>query len=43
MAPVSRLLKPRVGYTDLQRIPEDGRRYELYDGEVSPLAEHRGD
>lgn len=33
MAPV-RVLKPRVGYTDLCQYPEDGRRYELYDGEV---------
>ena len=24
----------RVSYTDLERWPEDGRRYELYDGEV---------
>jgi Uma2 family endonuclease len=45
MAPVSRLLKPRVCYTDLQREPEDGPRYELYDGEVfvvpSPLPIHQ--
>ncbi len=33
MAPV-RVLRPRVSYTDLQQTPEDGRRYELYDGEV---------
>ncbi len=44
MAPVE-ALKPRVGYTDLLRAPEDGRRYELYDGEVfvvpSPLPIHQ--
>jgi len=32
---------PRVSYADMERWPEDGRRYELYDGEVfeipSPL------
>jgi Uma2 family endonuclease len=33
MAPV-KLGRPRVSYADLQRAPEDGRRYELYDGEV---------
>lgn len=27
--------RPRVSYADLERWPEDGRRYELYDGEVS--------
>jgi len=25
---------PRVSYAELERWPEDGRRYELYDGEV---------
>jgi len=25
---------PRVSYADLEGWPEDGRRYELYDGEV---------
>ena len=24
----------RVSFADLERAPEDGRRYELYDGEV---------
>jgi Uma2 family endonuclease len=33
MAPV-KLVQPRVSYADLQQTPEDGRRYELYDGEV---------
>ena len=33
MAPV-KLVQPRVSYADLQETPEDGRRYELYDGEV---------
>jgi len=36
---------PRVSYADLARWPEDGRRYELYDGEVhvvpSPLPLHQ--
>ena len=27
-------VQPRVSYADLERTPEDGRRYELYDGEV---------
>lgn len=27
-------VRPRVGYSDLARAPEDGRRYELYDGEA---------
>ena len=44
MAPVN-TLKPRVGYTDLVHAPEDGRRYELYDGEVlvvaAPLPRHQ--
>jgi Uma2 family endonuclease len=35
----------RVSYADLERWPEDGRRYELYDGEVfeipSPLPLHQ--
>ena len=26
--------RPRVSFADLERTPEDGRRYELYDGEV---------
>lgn len=33
MAPV-KASRPRVAYADLERMPEDGRRYELYDGEV---------
>ena len=32
--PSVKLLRPRVSFADLQRAPEDGRRYELYDGEV---------
>jgi hypothetical protein len=28
-------VKPLVSYADLQRMPEDGKRYELYDGELS--------
>jgi Uma2 family endonuclease len=27
-------VRPRVSYADLERAPEDGRRYELYDGKV---------
>jgi Uma2 family endonuclease len=37
--------RPRVTYADLERAPEDGRRYELYDGEVcvvpSPIPRHQ--
>ena len=36
---------PRVSFAELQQWPDDGRRYELYDGEVivvpSPLARHQ--
>ena len=36
---------PRVSYADMERWPEDGRRYELYDGEVfeipSPIPLHQ--
>jgi Uma2 family endonuclease len=36
---------PRVSYADLERWPDDGRRYELYDGEVyvipAPLLIHQ--
>ena len=36
---------PRVSFADLERWPDDGRRYELYDGEVyvvpSPLPLHQ--
>jgi Uma2 family endonuclease len=39
------LVRPRVSYADLQRAPEDGRRYELYDGEVfvvpAPIPRHQ--
>jgi Uma2 family endonuclease len=38
-------VQPRVSYADLQRLPEDGPRYELYDGEVfvipSPIPWHQ--
>ena len=44
MTPV-RVVRPRVSYTDLQQAPEDGRRYELYDGEVfvvpAPIPRHQ--
>ena len=37
--------KRRVSFTDLQRMPDDGNRYELYDGELrvvpSPLLKHQ--
>ncbi len=45
MALVERVVRPRVSYSDLCQQPEDGRRYELYDGEVfvvpSPLPLHQ--
>jgi Uma2 family endonuclease len=45
MARVGQVVKPRVSYTDLLHQPEDGRRYEIYDGEVfvvpSPLPLHQ--
>ena len=38
-------IRPRLTYADLERMPDDGRRYELYDGEVvvvpSPLPLHQ--
>ena len=38
-------VKPRVSYSDLERMPEDGNRYELYDGELyvvpAPLPVHQ--
>jgi Uma2 family endonuclease len=38
-------VRPRVSYADLERAPEDGRRYELYDGEVfvvpAPIPRHQ--
>jgi len=44
MGPV-RIVQPRVTYADLERAPEDGRRYELYDGEVfvvpAPVPRHQ--
>jgi Uma2 family endonuclease len=40
-----RIVQPRVSYGDLERAPEDGLRYELYDGEVfvvpAPLPRHQ--
>ena len=37
--------QPRVGYTDLVDMPDDGRRYEIYGGELvvvpSPLLGHQ--
>jgi Uma2 family endonuclease len=43
MSPMT--VRPRVSHTDLERAPEDGRRYELYDGEVfvvpAPLPKHQ--
>jgi Uma2 family endonuclease len=45
MALVEKVVRPQVSYTDLCQQPEDGRRYELYDGEVfvvpSPLPLHQ--
>ena len=38
-------VQPRVSFADLERAPEDGRRYELYDGEVyvvpAPILRHQ--
>ena len=38
-------VQPRVGYTDLVNMPEDGRRYEIHGGELvvvpSPLPRHQ--
>jgi Uma2 family endonuclease len=38
-------VRPRVSFADLERTPEDGRRYELYDGEVyvvpAPIPRHQ--
>ncbi len=38
-------VRPRLSFADLERMPEDGRRYELYDGELSevpsPLPVHQ--
>ena len=38
-------VQPRFGYTDLVNMPEDGRRYEIYGGELvvvpSPLPRHQ--
>ena len=40
-----RAANPRVSFADLERWPDDGRRYELYDGEVfvipSPILLHQ--
>ncbi len=40
-----KVVRPRVSYSDLAQAPEDGRRYEIYDGEVfvipSPLPRHQ--
>jgi Uma2 family endonuclease len=38
-------VKPRVSFADLQRMPDDGNRYELYDGELhvvpAPMPRHQ--
>ena len=38
-------VQPRFGYTDLENMPDDGRRYEIYGGELvvvpSPLVRHQ--
>jgi hypothetical protein len=38
MAPM-KAAYPRVSFADLEKWPEDGRRYELYDGEVYEVYE----
>lgn len=39
------VVRPRMSYADLERMPDDGRRYELYDGELSevpaPIPRHQ--
>ena len=39
------VVKPPISYADLQRMPDDGNRYELYDGELwvvpAPLLIHQ--
>jgi Uma2 family endonuclease len=43
--PLVKVAKPRVSFSDLLQMPEDGRRLELYDGEVfempSPMPRHQ--
>jgi Uma2 family endonuclease len=38
-------VRPRWSYADLERLPDDGRRYELYDGELcevpAPIPRHQ--
>ena len=38
-------VQPRVGYADLERMPDDGRRYEIHGGELvvvpSPRVRHQ--
>ena len=38
-------VRARVSFADLERAPEDGRRYELYDGEAyvipAPMPRHQ--
>ena len=40
-----KVVQPRISFADLERAPEDGHRYELYDGEVfvvpAPLPRHQ--
>jgi Uma2 family endonuclease len=40
-----KIVQPRISFADLERAPEDGHRYELYDGEVfvvpAPLPRHQ--
>src|SRR5262245_22000592 len=40
-----RAVDPRVSFAEMQQWPDDGRRYELYDGEVilvpSPIPRHQ--
>ncbi|MCM3879107.1 MAG: Uma2 family endonuclease [Vicinamibacterales bacterium] len=44
MAP-EKAMQLRTSYADLERMPDDGRRYELYDGEIvvvpTPLPRHQ--
>jgi len=38
MMPAMGLAQRRMSYSDLQQMPEDGRRFELYDGELFEMS-----
>jgi Uma2 family endonuclease len=45
MRSVQQYVRPRWSFADLERMPDDGRRYEIYDGELfempSPTLRHQ--